>query len=134
MIIDTSALMAMLLVESQWEKIHEALTDEEAHIPAPALTEFGIVAAGHRREQDARALIADLIDDGLGVVAFTEAHAALTWHARAQYGKGNGTGGQLNLLDLMVYSVAQARGEPLLCTGKDFATTDIVIHPASRPW
>jgi ribonuclease VapC len=38
----------------------------------------------------------------------------------------------LNLLDLMVYAVAKERGMPLLCTGNDFATTDLAIHPASR--
>ena len=38
----------------------------------------------------------------------------------------------LNLLDLMVYAVAKERGEPPLCTGNDFATTDLVMHPASR--
>jgi hypothetical protein len=41
-------------------------------------------------------------------------------------------GKALGLLDLMVYAVAKERGEPLLCTGRDFATTDLVTHAASR--
>lgn len=38
------------------------------------------------------------------------------------------------MLDLMVYVVAKERGEPLLCTGKDFAASDLRIHSASRAW
>jgi ribonuclease VapC len=34
----------------------------------------------------------------------------------------------------MVYAFAIDYGEPLLCTGKDFATTDIELHAASRPF
>jgi ribonuclease VapC len=74
--------------------------------------------------------------DRLGhvVVAFTASHAALACEAEPQYGSGNGRGGPLNLLDLMVYAVAKERGEPLLCTGKDFAQTDLELHAASRPY
>ena len=38
----------------------------------------------------------------------------------------------LSLLDLMVYAVAKERGEALLFTGRDFMTTDVVVHPASH--
>ena len=47
---------------------------------------------------------------------------------------GNSKGGKLNLLDLMVYAVAKRTGRPILCTGRDFASTDADIHPASRQW
>lgn len=134
MIVDTSALIAILLVEPHWEAIREALIEDIGAIPAPALTEFGLVAGGRGREDDARALIANLIEDGLTVVEYTERHALRSWEARSDYGKGNGRGGILNLLDLMVYAVAKESAEPLLCTGKDFSTTDLELHPASRPW
>lgn len=49
-----------------------------------------------------------------------------------RYGSGNGSGGLLNLLDLMVYGAAIETGLPILCTGNDFAATDAMIHPASR--
>lgn len=134
MIIDTSALMALLMIETGWEEIVTAITDEDSFVPAPALTEFGLVAAGRGREAESRELLARLIEDGLAVIDFTEAHAALTWAAREDYGKGNGQGSALNLLDLMVYAVARERDEPLLCTGKNFPTTDLVLHPACWPW
>lgn len=44
------------------------------------------------------------------------------------------SGGVLNLLDLMVYAAAKDRDEPVLCTGRDYAFTDVGIHPASRSW
>ena len=47
---------------------------------------------------------------------------------------GNSKGGKLNLLDLMVYAVAKRTGRPILCTGRDFASADADIHPASRQW
>ena len=61
-------------------------------------------------------------------------HAEIASQANARYGSGNGQGGPLNLLDLMVFAVARERGEPLLCTGKDFAATDLTLHAASRPF
>ena len=73
-----------------------------------------------------------MIADGLEVVTYEQRHAEITAIARGRYGKGNGTGGKLNFGDLMVYAVAKNRKEPVLCTGNDFATTDLVIHPASR--
>lgn len=134
MIVDTSALAAILLAEGHCDSLLEAMATEFACVPAPALTEFGLIAAGRGEDANARDMIASLIEDGLIVADFTEAHAALSWEARDRYGKGNGKGGMLNLLDLMVYAVAKERGEPLLCTGRDFAMTDLVLHSASRPW
>jgi ribonuclease VapC len=69
---------------------------------------------------------------GLSIVAFDRDHAEITATARELYGRGNGRGGRLNFGDLMVYAIAKSRAEPLLCTGRDFASTDREIHPASR--
>ena len=83
---------------------------------------------------DARvaAFLAELEAAGTLVLPFylKDAEAAVT--ANAVYGSRGGLGGPLNMLDLMVYGVARARGLPILCTGKDFTKTDALIHPASR--
>lgn len=47
---------------------------------------------------------------------------------------GMKNGGVSNLFDLMVYAAAKDRDEPVLCTGRDYASTDVSIHPASRSW
>lgn len=134
MIVDTSALVAIVLGEPGWEALRYALNENPSWVPASALTELNLVAAG-RSEEDgrvAKALIGSLIGRGLKVAAFEHRHANITEVARATYGKGNGRGGTLNFGDLMVYAIAKDRNEPLLCTGRDFAATDLAIHPASR--
>ena len=134
MIVDTSALVAVVLGEPGWEGLREALAKGPASVPAPALTELQLVTGGRHEADAARAeaLVQRLVGDGLEVVAFDSRHARLTLQARKQYGKGNGRGGLLNFGDLLVYAVAKDRGEPLLCVGHDFASTDLALHPASR--
>jgi len=136
MIVDTSAMIAALLQEDGCEAILDALEDEQSYVPAPALAEYWTVASGARLNvaDEAAALFTEWRDGGLTVLPFNEAHALKVREALPFYGKGNGSGGSLNLLDLMVYAVAKERGEPLLCTGKDFITTDLELHPASRAW
>jgi ribonuclease VapC len=134
LIVDTSALVAIATGEWEWEALLAAISTSRTVVPAPALTEMELVLA--RRGPIALAAGTGLIDrmmkKGLSVVPFDHAHARITAIARELYGKGNGRGGLLNFGDLMVYAVAKSRGEPILCTGCDFASTDLEIHPASR--
>jgi ribonuclease VapC len=132
-IVDTSALIAILLGEDDSEPMIWALAKEAARLPAPARLEFFRVASGSRLNlgPQALALLSEWDAGGMETVAFTSVHAALAARANARYGKGNGRGGELNLLDLMVYAVAMERGEPLLFKGRDFAATDVTRHPAS---
>lgn len=134
MIVDTSALLAVAIGEAGWEVIRQALVSEPCVIPAPVLTEMQLALTKHREEVEAgaAALVEVLLAKGATIEAFEARHAAITALARPRYGKGNGQGGKLNFGDLMVYAVTKDRGEPLLCTGGDFATTDLEIHPASR--
>jgi ribonuclease VapC len=134
MIIDTSALVAVLAGEDGSEPILAAIADERGGIPAPVCVEFLRVASGarHNLRDAARDMLVRLQHHGCSLLPFTAEQAAIAVAAEPRYGTGNGNGGPLNLLDLMVYAVARSRDEPLLCTGKDFAATDIVLHPASR--
>ena len=136
MIVDTSALVAILIQESGWEALRAAVADEPARLPAPARVEFLRIASGERfgLSDYAEGLLNEWESMGLEVVPFNEAHARLAAQANAEYGKDLRTGGKLNLLGLMVYAVAKESGEPLLCTGKDFAATDLALHAASRPF
>ncbi|MDP3674487.1 MAG: type II toxin-antitoxin system VapC family toxin [Novosphingobium sp.] len=136
MIIHTSALIAILTCEDGSAALIEALGIENGIVPAPVILEFLRVARGERigLASQAEALLDRLVRYGHATAAFTAEHATLAAEAEKRYGKGNGRGGLLNLLDLMVYAVAKERGEPLLCTGKDFAATDLDLHAASRPF
>lgn len=134
MIVDTSALAAIVFGEAEWERLRDAINSSDTTIPAPALTELWLATGrrGRDYQAQARSLIALFVADHVEVAPFDQRHADLTATARDAYGRGNGRGGLLNFGDLMVYAVAKQRGEPLLCTGRDFASTDLDIHPASR--
>jgi ribonuclease VapC len=134
-IVDTSALIAVLQTEPGHERIEHALLQEHGLLPAPALLEYRRVTSvsGNRRRPAADRLL-EVLAPTLSVVAFTAEDALLAVEANEKYGSGNGSGGALNLLDLMVYGAARARSMPILCTGKDFAATDANLHPASRTW
>lgn len=136
MIIDTSALIAVLTGEEGSDLLVEAIVKERGGIPAPVLVEFVRVASNQRfgLRREAKDMLARFERRGCATLPFTQDHANTAIEAEARYGSGNGKGGTLNLLDLMVYAVAQERGEPLLCTGKDFAATDLTLHDASRPF
>ncbi len=134
MIVDTSALIAILASEPGHEAIRNAIVDEGGVLPAPARVEFVRVASSVRFGLHGLAMA--LLDSVEGVsietISLTPEQARIACAANATHGSGLGQGGVLNLIDLMVYAVAIDRGEPILCTGRDFATTDAAIHPASR--
>ena len=137
LIIDTSALVASLYREAGTEAINRAFVNEArtAFIPAPVLFEYHRVTSLKANVPNpvALELQARLLALGVRVLALDEAMALCAAEMNERYGSGNERGGKLNLLDLMVYAAAKARDLPILCTGKDFITTDAKIHPASRP-
>jgi ribonuclease VapC len=136
LIVDTSALVAVIRNEDGAEQIIAALSRDtiNAHIPAPVLLELQRVVSGvgNRPHPNALALIDWLDKEGAQILPFSKAMANEAVAANERFGSGNGKGGPLNLLDLMVYSVAMTLDMPILCTGKDFVRTDAKIHPASR--
>lgn len=136
MIVDTSALVAVSFREAGRQAILEALLEEAGIVPSPVLVEFRLVTSleGNAPDPHAELLLAEVLSSNLSVEAFTPADAEEAFAAIERHGRGNGRGGKLNMLDLMVYGMAKRTGRPILCTGTDYAGTDIPIHPASRPW
>lgn len=136
MIVDTSALVAVLRREEGYQPILDALVREESLIPAPVLLEFTRVAAGEGNAPNpqAEALVATLLGARVSVLPFGAEAAHHAAEANAAHGRGNGRGGLLNILDLMVLGCARSEGRPILCTGRDFAASGADLHTASRPW
>jgi ribonuclease VapC len=81
-----------------------------------------LLVTGAAKVAEATLLMDKFREQGLVIQAFKAAHASIAADA----------GGVLTVLDLMVCAFARNYGEPVLCTGKDFATTDIALHAASR--
>ena len=134
MIVDTSALVACILEEEGHSKILVALQTQVGFIPTPVLVELHRVTKlnGNQRNSATLSLIETLLSRSISILPFDIISAEIASSANAEYGSGNGKGGKLNMLDLMVYGTAKAMKLPILCTGRDFALTDALLHPASR--
>ena len=134
-IVDTSALVALFLKEPRWDDIAAILRDQNCAIPAPVLLEFATVTSGrYRQPQDAIDLFLSVLTENanINVAPFDTDDASTARAAARLFGKGRRNHAQLNIVDLMVYGIARRLGAPILCTGRDFAETDALIHPASR--
>jgi ribonuclease VapC len=126
-IVDTSALVSMLIREEGWEALRSAmLADEVVGIGAPSLLETIMVISGRTgrdRAEDVRRFVRDF---GIVVISFEEEHGRVAAEAFARLGKGRHRAA-LNFGDCMSYAVAKLAGQPLLCTGMDFAKTDLKL-------
>jgi ribonuclease VapC len=134
LIVDSSALVALYRRETGFEAILDAV-ESGGRIPAPVLVEFErvVTRGGSLPADTAQSFLKQLIVRfGVAVEPFTAEDAAIASRANVEHGAGNGRGGRLNLIDLMVYAAARRLNMPILCTGTDFASTGIAIHPASR--
>ena len=127
MIVDSSALVAILLREDGWEALRSAVTEDEVvGIGAPTLLEVVLVVsgrAGRDRSEDVRRFVRDL---KIVVISFEEEHARVAAEAFARFGKGRHRAA-LNFGDCMSYAVAKLARQPLLCTGEDFRKTDLKL-------
>ncbi|WKL21350.1 type II toxin-antitoxin system VapC family toxin [Agrobacterium tumefaciens] len=122
-VIDTSALMAILLDEPTADTCTAALeTDEPLLISAGTLAEAMIVAQRRNRVREL-----DMLIEGLSVdvrhVTPKSAHGVS--EAYRIWGKGIHPAG-LNFGDCFAYDLAKTEGCPLLYVGNDFSQTDIV--------
>ena len=127
MIVDTSAIVSILLREPGYEELLDKLGgDPRVAVSSVTLTETGIVLSA-RLGEDARGLLARFLQEsGIGIVPFGERHYSAAVEAWLQYGKGRHPAA-LNFGDCLSYATVSLAGEPLLCVGRDFSTTDIEL-------
>jgi ribonuclease VapC len=126
MVIDTSALLAILEDEPERRSFNECIQrDPKRFISAATLLEAGIVIEARRGEPGGREL--DLLHrSGFEVVAVDAGQVEIARAAFRAYGKGRHTAG-LNFGDCFAYALARALDEPLLYKGSDFAKTDLRV-------
>lgn len=125
MVVDTSALIAVLNGEPGWQRIEAAmLASRRLAISAATLVEASIVADS-KRQPDGMAELDLLLDElRIEIIPVTRQHSELARSAYRQFGKGRHPAG-LNFGDCFSYALARALGEPLLFVGNDFGKTDI---------
>ena len=127
MVLDTSALVAVLQDEPERRALARAIRDATARrISAATLVEAGVVMEGRHGDAGRRALDALLGRASVGVVPLTAAHAALARDAFRRFGKGRHPA-RLNYGDCFSDALARALGEPLLFVGDDFGQTDVAV-------
>lgn len=126
MIVDTSALVAVLLAEPDAEALLEAMIEAAApKVSSGTLLEAAIVADRVSSPLGARRFDRLVADLRLEVVPHTEQQAAVARAAYRDFGKGSGHPAQLNFGDCFAYALAAITGEALLFKGDDFRHTDV---------
>ena len=120
--VDTSALMAVVLGETQGRACAEALNaEDELVISAVTMAEARVVALGRSVAEVMGRLIGEL---DLVVVPATDATAVRVQTIYRKWGKGFHPAA-LNLGDCFAYDLAREHDCRLLYIGRDFAKTDI---------
>jgi ribonuclease VapC len=127
MILDSSALLAIVFQESGFETILERIQAAPGvAVGSPTLAETGIVLQA-RLGGNADGLLERMLDElDVQELPFGELHWRESVEAYRRFGKGRHPAA-LNFGDCMTYAVAQLAGETLLFVGNDFRQTDIEV-------
>jgi ribonuclease VapC len=125
MIVDTSALLAIVFREPGYERLVERLAGADALAAGtPTLAEAGIVLSA-RLGSSADGMLERLLDEfGVQEIPFGEIHWREAVDAYRRYGKGRHPAG-LNFGDCLTYATTRLAGEDLVYVGGDFDQTDL---------
>jgi ribonuclease VapC len=121
-VVDTSALLTVVLREPGADRYADVLTDyEPLIISAATYVEAGIVAARRRLSSDLDDILHAV---KLDIVPVDAERAERAIRAYRRFGKGFHPA-KLNFGDCFAYELARSRDCPLLYVGEDFARTDV---------
>lgn len=125
MIIDTSALLAILLRESGYEVILDVARRADVRMSVATYVELNVVIDRRGKVGDRERLdrVLELLGIELVPVSLEQGRVACAAHRR--YGPGSGSAARLNYGDCFSYALAEILGEPLLFVGNDFSHTDV---------
>ena len=126
MIVDTSAVVAIILQEPGAQQFSDAIEHTRTcRMSAASYFEAAIVLDGSRNPVVSRRLDEIVRYGGINIEPVTEAQAKIAREAYRYFGKGSGHPAQLNFGDCFSYALAVETGEPLLFKGNDFSQTDV---------
>ena len=124
MILDTSALVALLFGEPEAAAIARAIAaDPIREMSAITALELSIVVESKKGPLGVQELETLLSDLHVSIAAFDAAQARRAFAAWKRYGKGRHPAA-LNLGDCCTFAFAAERGDAILYKGEDFAQTD----------
>jgi ribonuclease VapC len=125
MVLDTSAILAILLSEPERERFIALIeTAPTRRLSAANRVEATLVIEGRKRDAGRADLDLFLSEAEVEIVPVTIEQVEVACGAFRRYGKGRHPAG-LNFGDVFAYALAKVAGEPLLFKGDDFARTDI---------
>ncbi len=125
MVVDTSALLAVLFGEPEADRIARSIAADPRRL-ASAFTvlEAAIVVEARKGEPGGRELDLLLHRIDLESVPLTASHVEVAMDAWRRFGKGKHPA-NLNIGDCCAYALSRISGEPMLFKGEDFGMTDI---------
>jgi ribonuclease VapC len=125
-IVDTSAIVAIVLGEPHSEHLAETLLEAAApKMSAATAVEVNAVLTRRLRPEDQRRVERLLHVWDIELVPFDAEQAQIASRAYRDFGRGSGHPAALNLGDCYAYALAHVTGEPLLYVGDDFIHTDV---------
>jgi len=125
MIIDTSAVLAILYAEADAARFADAIAGAEYRAMSAAnFLEAGIVVDKQLGPAAGRQLDALVARAEVEVSPVTKEQADIARQAYLDYGKGRHPA-RLNFGDCFAYALSKTANQPLLYKGDDFSQTDI---------
>jgi ribonuclease VapC len=136
MMVDSSALIAILTAEPEADGLADVISRTEATFTTPVVVlECALVLASRISKTVRQA--ADDIEEllaryGIALKPVGEEALGHALLAGELYGKGRGHPAQLNLVDCLSYGAARAAGVGLIYKGNDFGMTDLPQLPPAN--
>lgn len=128
MIIDTSALVAIITGEPEADRLLTAIAEaESARMSAATYVECAIVIDRRSSPATRRRFDQLLATLEIGIADLTADQARIAREAHRDFGRGSGSGARLNLGDCYSYALAVASDDELLFKGDDFGATDVAV-------
>lgn len=127
MIVDTSAIVAIVFREPGFEGVLERLVQAPSLAAgAPTLAEASIVVSA-RLKRNGRGVVERFLQElGIESIPFSDEHWRAAHDAYLRFGKGRHPA-RLTFGDCLSYATARLADEPLLFVGNDFSKTDVRV-------
>jgi len=125
MVIDTSALLAILQDEPERRSFNEAIEAAESRVMSVAsYVEVSVVIESRYGAEGVRELDRFIDRADIDLVAVDVEQGTVARDAFSRFGKGRHPAG-LNFGDCFAYALARVLAQPLLYKGDDFSKTDL---------
>ncbi len=127
MVIDTSAIIAILNLEPEATILADAIASDSVRLMSMGTAlELSIIVKARKEEAGIRELDFFLYKAAINLVNFDEHQLKIARYAFEHYGKGRNPA-SLNFGDCFAYALSKTSGQPLLFKGNDFNQTDVTV-------